>query len=305
MSLTNKRFKNNFTGDVVSVIDSFEHIAILEDKQKIDSGVLLNKNLYTEVGVNESAGFNTNNTNADIIDPSTFFQSQNSYDQLASKIKNIDSSHIVDDGVPNTNVSLPKQSFDVSNESAIIMADEDDERAKLMAKYGAMDNNKASSNQHDAFAKILGEDADLPEVERVYNPPIQQQEQRFDQVERFEVDRDLNHNKAIRKEEDPIVKLFQGVKRSVNFSMNIEIDGKIPRIDFIEMMEDSYEKSLIDFLAEEFTNKILDDPSTLNQKIKDTLMFMVYGEVKKEVKEEVKEKPKRKYTKKAKKEDKE
>lgn len=301
MSLTNKRFKNNFTGDVVSVIDSFEHIAILEDKQKIDSGVLLNTNLYTEVGLNESAGSN----NADIIDPSTFFQSQNSYDQLASKIKNIDSSHIVDDGVPNTNVSLPKQSFDVSNESAIIMADEDDERAKLMAKYGAMDNNQSLNSQHDAFAKILGEDADLPEVERVYNPPIQQQEQRFDQVERFEVDRDLNHNKAIRKEEDPIVKLFQGVKRSVNFSMNIEIDGKIPRIDFIEMMEDSYEKSLIDFLAEEFTNKILDDPSTLNQKIKDTLMFMVYGEVKKEVKEEVKEKPKRKYTKKAKKEDKE
>ena len=34
MNLASKVFKNNMTGDVVKVIDSFENIAILENKQK-------------------------------------------------------------------------------------------------------------------------------------------------------------------------------------------------------------------------------------------------------------------------------
>ena len=36
MNLANRIFKNNKTGEVVKVIDSFENIAILENKQKLD-----------------------------------------------------------------------------------------------------------------------------------------------------------------------------------------------------------------------------------------------------------------------------
>ena len=48
MSLGNKTFKNNITGELVKVIDSFENIAILENKQKADVSQLLNPELYTE-----------------------------------------------------------------------------------------------------------------------------------------------------------------------------------------------------------------------------------------------------------------
>ena len=34
MSLDNKKFRNNKTGEVVTVISTFENIAILENKQK-------------------------------------------------------------------------------------------------------------------------------------------------------------------------------------------------------------------------------------------------------------------------------
>ena len=47
MSIGNKTFKNNKTGEVIKVIDSFENIAILEDKSKADLEKLLNPDLYT------------------------------------------------------------------------------------------------------------------------------------------------------------------------------------------------------------------------------------------------------------------
>ena len=70
MSLSNKTFKNNATGEIVKVIDSFENIAILENKGKADVAQLLNPDLYTEQ-----------------IDVSSFFNTQGAYNNLAEKIK--------------------------------------------------------------------------------------------------------------------------------------------------------------------------------------------------------------------------
>ena len=80
MSLANKSFKNNLTGEVVTVIDSFENIAILENKQKVNVNTLMNSALYTEE-----------------IDPMSFFNNQGAYNILAEKIKNIPTDQIIDD----------------------------------------------------------------------------------------------------------------------------------------------------------------------------------------------------------------
>ena len=61
--------------------------------------------------------------------------------------------------------------------------------------------------------------------------------------------------------------MFRNVKRNVEFNIDLKIEGKIPRLDFIEMMEDSYEVSIIDFLAQEFTENILKDPNLVKNKI--------------------------------------
>ena len=115
MSISNKTFKNNRTGETIKVIDSFEDIAILENKGKEKVSNLLNPDLYTEQ-----------------IDVSSFFNTQGAYNVLAEKIKNIPVDQIKDE--PGAEITV---NFDGSNqfkpqinESAIIQVSEEDERAE-------------------------------------------------------------------------------------------------------------------------------------------------------------------------------
>ena len=254
MSLAGKIFKNNVTGQSVKVIDSFEHIAILENKQKIDVKTLMDQNQYTEQ-----------------IDPSSFFNNQGAYNILAEKIKTIPS-HLIQDDDGAVNVSGTTQFSDfgpVSNESAIVMSSEEDERAELARKYGASLNDNSLQKQSDAFAKLLGDDTDeLPKVPQtsIADEPVQRVE-----VQRSEVSR------PVQQIEDPIITMFKKTKRSVDFKVNIDLNDKLPRLDFIEMMEDSYEISMIEFLADEFTNKILKDPSLIKNAITTKIKQLVYG----------------------------
>ena len=86
---------------------------------------------------------------------------------------------------------------------------------------------------------------------------------------------------------DPIVIMFKGVKRSVDFNLDLKLENKIPRLEFIELMEDSYDKSIIEFLAEEFMNELLKDPKSLKERISNKIREMVYEKDKKSVKKEV------------------
>jgi len=157
------------------------------------------------------------------------------------------------------------------NESAIVMSNEDDERAELMRKYGAVpDSQNEAAKQAEAFNKILNPEETPVET---YTSPVSQpvvnnmpghSNPPMPPVQRVEV-------------EDPVVTMFKKTKRNVNFSVSIELSDRIPRLDFIEMMEDSYEISIIDFLADEFTNKVLQDPSMIRNSIKDKIKQLVYG----------------------------
>ncbi len=270
MSLANKTFKNNRTGETIRVIDSFEDIAILENKQKIKVSQLMDLNQYTEQ-----------------IDPNSFFNNQGAYNILRDKIKNIPT-HMIkeeDGNNPVVNFNSNNEFAPAINESAVVMSSEDDERAELARKYGASLDNDSLRRQNDAFAKILGEESDeLPTV-----PNSQQYINNFDDVQRVEVRRDEIQPQQFQQPimEDPIITMFRKTKRNVEFNISVDISDKIPRLDFIEMMEDSYETSMIDFLADEFTNKIIQDPSLIRNKIKDKIKQLVYGGEIKSTKKEV------------------
>jgi hypothetical protein len=271
MSIANKTFKNNKTGETIKVLDSFENIAILENKQKIDVRTLMDSNQYTEQ-----------------IDPNQFFNNQVAYNSLAEKIKTLPTNMMQDDEVSvNPTINNYNEFGPISNESAIVMKSEEDERAELALKYGVSTNTDSLQKQNQAFAQILGDDADeLPQV-KTYTQPKEE-------IQRFEVNRE-DVSKPIRTEieqkvkvEDPIITMFKRTKRNVDFKINVEITDKIPRLDFIEMMEDSYEISMIDFLADEFTNKILQDPSVIRESIKGKIKQLVYGgEVKSPVNDQI------------------
>jgi hypothetical protein len=266
MSLAGKVFKNNVTGSTIKVIDSFENIAILENKQKIDVKQLMDSNQYTEQ-----------------IDPSSFFNNQGAYNSLAEKIKTIPSHLIQDEEGSVPVVTTPSNYNDsfgpVSNESAIVMTTEEDEKAELARKYGVSAQDNSLQKQNEAFSKLLGEDnEELPKI------PVQPYSN-DEVVQRVEVSREVTTNsKPTQQVEDPIITMFKRTKRNVDFKINVEISDKIPRLDFIEMMEDSYEISMIDFLAEEFTNKILQDPTHIRETIKSKIKQLVYGaEISKEI----------------------
>ena len=275
MSLANKSFKNNLTGEIVTVIDSFENIAILENKQKVNVNALMNPALYTEE-----------------IDPTSFFNNQGAYNILAEKIKNIPTDQIVDDS-GEVNVSGVER-IDIPrgvDESIITMSSEEDEKAALAAKYGIVSPPVESlQRQNEAFARILGEDSqdELPQVPQ-YQQPVQEQVTRVEvnREEREEFNREYIQPVQRVEVEDPIIKMFKGVKRIVEFNISLDIENKIPRLDFIEMMEDSYETSIINFLSEEFTNELLKNPETIKDMIKSKINILVYGEDKTKVNDQI------------------
>lgn len=260
MDLSNKTFKDNRTGEVLKVIGSFENIAILENKEKVDVRNLTDSNLYTEQ-----------------IDPANFFNNQGAYNILAEKIKSIPADKIRDDVSGEVSISVDGGGFKpTTNESAVIMGNEDDERAELARKYGASIDNVSSTNkQNQAFAKILGEEEEVQRVEINRDEPRMVEQRQPQQIQSQQV-----------QVEDPIIAMFKNVKKGIDFKMNLEISNKIPRIDFIEMMEDSYETSIIDFLADDFTNKLLSNPESIKKMISDRIKQIVYGgEVTKKVEE--------------------
>jgi hypothetical protein len=249
MNVANKVFKNNKTGESIKVIDSFENIAILENKQKIDVRILMDSNQYTEQ-----------------IDPASFFNNQGAYNALAEKIKSIPTDHIKDEPGDLTS-QFGGQFQPAINESAIIMSTEEDERAELAKKYGAsMDASSSVQKQNETFAKLLDGENTTQEMQN---------------IQRVQVNRDepvsVNIPVQTHQVEDPIITMFRKTKRNVEFKISVDISDKIPRLDFIEMMEDSYEISMIDFLADEFTNKILNDPSVIRDSIKNRIKQLVYG----------------------------
>mgnify|MGYP005841324503 CR=1 FL=1 len=191
------------------------------------------------------------NLYSEYIDPSSFFNTKGAYDILLDKIKNIDTSKLKDDPEDIAN-RIGGDLKPALNESAIVYTSEKDEKTELARKYGiSIDNTSAIQKQKEAFSRLLGEEVseDLPKKT----------------FQKAEID-------------DPITSIFKKVKRNVDFKMNIEISNKIPRLDFIEMMEDSYEISIIDYLAEEFTNNLLRNPEKIKQIISDRIKNIVYGE---------------------------
>ena len=269
MNLASKVFKNNMTGDVVKVIDSFENIAILENKQKIDVRILMDSNQYTEQ-----------------VDPSSFFNNQSAYNFLAEKIKNIPTNMLADDdeNVVRVNPYNGDGFGPVSNESAIIMSSEEEEKAELAKKYGVINNNDSVQKQNQAFAKLLGEEETVTKIEVNNNEeetyPIEKQPL-------SSIPKQVTTHPQTKKVEDPIISMFSKTKRNVDFKINIEVSNKIPRLDFIEMMEDSYETSIIDFLTDDITNKILNDPSMIRESIKSKIKQLVYGSVNSQITDSV------------------
>jgi len=272
MDFSNKTFKNRLTGELFTIIDQYQNIAITSNKQKIDVNLLANDKLFIPVNNSLNESFSPKNTKEDIVDPNKFFNDQYTYNAFADKIKNVDLSKLPDDN-RNLDVSSSynNNNLPLSSESAIIIDDPIDEVEELKRKYGATSVDESVRIQNEKFSRILDPQPEKQidnltvnnvqqvEASREYVKPNQTYSE---PVQRFEV-------------QDPVITMFRNVKRNTEFKINLKIDGKIPRLDFIEMMEDSYEISIIEYLADEFTNSILRNPSIIRDRIIEEIKSMI------------------------------
>lgn len=86
---------------------------------------------------------------------------------------------------------------------------------------------------------------------------------------------DLSYLGQLRNPEDPIITMFRNCKRNTEFKFSVDIENKIPRLDFIEMMEDSYEVSIVDFLANEFVDNLIQNRVKLKEQIKEQIFQLI------------------------------
>lgn len=256
--MKNRKFKDLSNDRIVKVTDQFEDIIILDGKNKIKVNQLLDKRLFEEY-----------------VDPSSFFNNESLINSFAEQIKKIP----LDDWnnrIPAEDMGYDnKDLYPNMNESAVLPYDPEIEKQELLKKaqtvYNMGTTNELIQKQREALRDILEEDEEVNQV--VQNPPInnsvtqQQPNQIIQQI--------INEDRKM----DPILEMFKNVKRNTSFKIEFTVENKIPRVDFIEMMEDSYNTSIIEFLAQEFTDDILKDPSIIKERIKKKLMDLVYPEV--------------------------
>jgi hypothetical protein len=278
---TNKKFTDLINGKIVQVTDQFEDIVILDNKTKIKVNKLLDNNLYDEY-----------------IDPRNFFRNEGLVSAFTEKIRQIPIDNIINEKERYDPKNPPvlknygdpmRPSFD---EPAVLPYDPEEERRELMAKAQSMFNGggNAVQKQMESLNSIIREDIDddfdYNEERIIENPQVSSRH-----VENRNENYMNNNNTSI----DPIVQMFRNAKRNTDLKINFSISNKIQRLDFIEMMEDSYNTSIIDFIAEEFTNELILNPEAIKNKIKDQISSMVYKSVQKtDTSAEVKKTPIRK-----------
>ena len=256
--MKNRRFKDLSNDRIVKVTDQFEDIIILDGKNKIKVNQLLDKRLFEEY-----------------VDPSSFFNNESLINSFAEQIKKIP----LDDWnnrIPAEEMGyVNKDLYPNINESAVLPYDPEIEKQELLKKaqtvYNMGTTNELVQKQREALRDILEEDEEINQV--VQNLPINNSvtQQQPNQIIQQIIKED--------KKMDPILEMFKNVKRNTSFKIEFTVENKIPRVDFIEMMEDSYNTSIIEFLAQEFTDDILKDPSIIKERIKKKLMDLVYPEV--------------------------
>jgi hypothetical protein len=265
----NKKFTDLQTGKVVQVTDQFEDIVILDGKSKVKLNKLLDHHFFDEY-----------------IDPMNFFRNEGLVNAFTEKIRQLPNESIQQEKFDSprqllNNYGNPQDLVDTS--PAVLPYDPEEEKQQLIAKAKKMfetPQNQASK-QIDAFKNLLGDDLDDPDE------GLDLKETNNDYIDE-DVNEKINPPKLenimsqpivppqSQQSLDPIIQMFRNVKRNTDFNIKFEINNKIPRLDFIEMMEDSYNTSIIDFLAEEFTNQILLNPQIIKNKIKDQIILMLH-----------------------------
>lgn len=311
MDLKNRKFTDLSNGQTIEIKDSFENIAISKEGNKINVNKLMDNKYYEEY-IDPKDFFKNESLLSSFADKIRNIPNTNNgenYHQHHSSSNNMSNDIInnIENNVNMNNIPGSSTLYPTTNESAVIPYDPEYEKMQLLEKaksmYGSATIDSNMQSQYDSFKRVLDDDSNIPVVEphkphnpsiinninqdiKVEEPPIQRIEAKRNDIQDNDVEYN-GENKVVGKnnvsDNDPILLMFQNVKRNTKFDINICISEKIPKSDFIKLMEESYNKSIIDYLAQEFTDNIINNPDILKQSIVDKINEIVYPKVNKPV----------------------
>lgn len=273
IDLIGRSFKNG-RGEILTVIDVDSDIAILADDQRISINRLLDDKHYRPAGrvtvpitskANENASFNSDQA------PDIFGNSNNRYGNLLNQIRNqVDKNPFgMESGSDHslTSFRMVEPTVELGNTE---MSFNNDENSIEEAKRRMIENQKrlreSIEKQSQSVSKYLDDEAVQP------NLPTYEEADRtvslveYDNNNRQVESANINESSFLRKD-NPAYQMFRNVKRSVPFKMNLELSKLLPKKEFIQMWEESYEISMIEYLAEEFLRELLNNPENLKIQI--------------------------------------
>jgi hypothetical protein len=305
MNLIGKRFQNK-SGKICTIKDINEQVTTFDDNTRVETKYLLDKKYFVEMPSNN---FNSSFGQTEKIDPNHFLNNQRN--PILEQIRSLSTDII--DKLPPDNMSSRRDNFyPTDNSFAVLPEDPEMERQELEKKYNinssAVTNNaieqaNAQMNRllnDPKWGKMISEEMNYQPQSKVTQqtqavvqqtqPVVQTKNDNYDyQPQTRQVDPVVETKYQQQSFVDPIVSMFQKAKRTTNFKISLDIEKKIPRLDFIEMMEDSYETSIIDYLAQEFTEQILSNPNLIKTKISDEIRNMLYKKANKSTRDEIRQ----------------
>ena len=294
MNFIGKKYQSK-NGKVYVVKEINENTTYFTDGTSVDTKFFLDKKFFTEIPTQQPQNFSKP---MDRIDPNSFFNQRN---PLLEQISSLPSDYVeklpVDNSIPQRYNNYP-----VDNSSAVVQSDPELEKEALARKYNLNNSNAVVSNaieqankQNNGFlnnpkiAKMLEEENmvlnQMPTQQaqvQMTQPVVQQHSVPPDNYREIYQPSAREINPVVENKQpmqydyiDPIISMFKRTKRNTDFKVTIDLNRKIPRLDTIEMLEDSYETSIIEYLAEEFTQQLLSNPNEIKNKIMDELQAML------------------------------
>jgi hypothetical protein len=292
MNLIGKKFQNK-SGKVCVIQDINEKVTTFSDGSRVDTRYLLDKNYFVEIPTQQTQ--QNYKQPVDKIDPNSFFSQRNPLFEQISSIPNDFIEKLPTDNLQRNN------NYPVDNSSAVVQYDPEREKEELARKYNVKSNavvedaKEQANRQNSKFmsdpklAKMFEEEGmsfnqmqqgqaqvqmTQPAVQQHTAPPENYKE--IYSPSSRQIDPVVETKNSSQYEYiDPLISMFKKTKRNTDFKISILLEKKIPRLDTIEMLEDSYETSIIEYLAEEFTQQLLSNPNIIKQKIMDELQDML------------------------------
>lgn len=283
-SIKGKTFMNS-NGDIVRVGSTDGNSVILDNGDRVSLNKMLDTNNFQEI--NESSSRPVTSTETD---PFTLMNNNGFYSTLVNQTRNINTSGIGDSGPsqagPTLNVleSVVERHGNTNNNSILVdNADDNIERLKRQMIENQKNINSKIQNSNSKLGDWL-------DAESTYDPNVTYDKDRVDRdpvVKMYD-----EQNKQVEEiRENPVNQMFKSLKRSVPIDIDVTISEMLPKKEFIQMWEESYDVSIIDFLAQEFVNKYARNPVLLKNIIVERIREYAYG--KPEVKDVIEKKPRK------------